>query len=363
MTDNIDVVDGFDFYTGVTNAGTGLSTRYTYDNYNSGGAFASSMQTGRFGGKCVRFGNNSGSGDGVAFLRRGITARTQGCWGFAWRRPTLSASDTGNGVPIFTLVQGTTRVVNVGVNQFGQVTIASAVAGSSGLQTGVFATSADLNVVSPNVWHYFEVEFVHSAVAGRISVYVDGVLRVEFLGNTALNGSTTINGYDLCSPDPNNGANTVSDFDDTYVRNIATRLGERRVETLYMASDVLNSGWSPSTGTSLYATVDESPVSTSDYIYATVVNSDCLMSVTPLSSTPLNIDAVQIVVIGAKTDSTTRLFNIHAQSDTVDEYGVSEPLAVLTSKFEHLMGEDPATGANWDPAAVNSILVGAKLAA
>lgn len=216
-------------------------------------------------------------------------------------------------------------------------------------------------VIQPNTWHYIEVEVTISDTVGVFKVYVDGVQQVNLTG---LDNKNTANAYASnirFSSASASGWNMSLDVDDFYLTDAATKLGERRVETIYPTSDVAQ-GFARSTGATNYTLVDEAQVNgDTDYVQGSSVGDTDTYGLGDLSSTPTAVDAVQVISFAEKTDAGSRSFALQVKSGATTSDGSNYALAASYGKFERLLTQDPNGPTAWTASAVNALQGGPKV--
>lgn len=337
----ITLIEGFDLYAG-TATGTGLQSRW-----NCGTVAEQLMATGRFGGQCWQGRNRSGTQQASAqrFFTGGAL---QGSVGFAFRVDSVS----GMGTPVFFRF-GQFRV---GFNANGFISVHR--------DATQIAISTGSELVS-GTWYYFEAEVVFSATVGTVTVYKNGTPIVGLNGLTGLNTGTTVPDHILLDTTGSNGSNITRSyvyFDDIYVTNTATRLGERRVETLRPNADTVQKDFARSAGADNFALVDEATSNgDTDYVQGSTVGDLDRYTIGALSSTPSAISAVQLTAFALKTDAATRNIALHCQSGATDSDGPDFALGATYGKFDRILETDPATSAAWTATGVNSLLIGPKV--
>lgn len=340
-------IDGFDSYNG-GGVSPGVQARW-----NATGN-ALTLATGRFGGQGLVHAAAS-TGYGKLFLPSAYASTTFGC---AIKATTFQTT-AGSVKPIWILwgSSGTVTQVGILINMNGAIEAYRQTSTTAGTLLG---TSAN-NVVILNTWHYMEVETTISDTVGVVNVYIDGVSVLALTGQDTRNGSpTTVDTLSYGQHVGNTGAG-VTVMDDLYVTDSATKLGERRVETLVPTADTATAAWTPSTGTSHFAMVDELPANTTDYNSASVVGNTDRYTSAGLSSTPTTIDAVDVVAYALKTDATARSIALQVKSGATTSDGSNYALATSVTQNRRLLTTDPNTAAAWAAAAVNALEFGAKV--
>lgn len=349
--------EGFDMYNGA-GVNTGLLGRWLSVTTFNGGA-ALSMTTGRFSGQAFRLTNATSTGGTISSLVKGVVAPsgtpTSGSCGFAIRTSNFPSS---MGRILEFCNAGGTEQCGVGINSVGTVFVYQGAGGST-------YGSSSIGLIVANTWYYIEVEFTISGSTGSMNVYLNGssILSVSSQ-NTLGAGSGGVNIVQLCSHFPtvvSGGANQL-DFDDMYFTSTSTRLGERRVETLRPASDS-SVQWTPSSGGNNFSRVNEATVDgDTSYVSTSTVGFRDLYGVTPLSTTPTVIDAVNVVSFSEKTDATTRAIYHSVQSSGTDSDGTQINLAASYTRLDRLILTDPNTSTAWTASGVNNLLIGPKVA-
>jgi hypothetical protein len=345
--------EGFDMYNG-TGSNTGLLGRWATT--FGGGGSSISMISGRFGGQAFRVvaaANIQNAVNGVRVIFDGSGSHTSIACGVACRLSTLTMTartfelmNTSNGIQC-----------GFGITQSGQPYIYSG-AGGTTLATG----SAGL--VLTNAWNYFEVEIVGSATVGTFNLYMNSVLVASATGSNTIAAGGGFNGIQLNGNQAvSGGSGTNYDFDDIYVVDVATKLGERRIETLRPAADTVTKTWTPNSGVINFSRVNETTVDgDTSYVSTSTVGNRDLYSLGALSSTPSTIDAVSVVQFAEKTDATTRTLYSSVKSGATDSDGTAFALNATYQRYDRLILTDPNTSAAWTASGVNNLLIGPKLA-
>lgn len=220
----------------------------------------------------------------------------------------------------------------------------------AGTQLGITAAG----VVAANVWHYLEIEFTRHASAGIFNLWVDGV---RLLNLTAQN--TGASDIDSVRFDHNN--NLI--LDDLYITDTATRLGECRIDTLHPSADTAQKDFTPSTGTSNYAVVDDTQFDTTDYVQAVASGNKDLYNIDDMTFNPATIYAVQTITMAKKDDATTRTMRTNVKSSSSTSNGATRALSTSYQIFADIFATDPATSAAWTEAGVNAAQIGPEVVA
>ncbi len=346
-------IDGFDLYNGVL-ANTGLLSKWT-DN----GGSASSIVAGRFGGQALQLNaNTSNTSNNVRTLPASYASLSAG---FAFRILSFAGNSDSFAHMIMFADSGTTqcslRLLADGRLNVSRMTNPTSIAASLG-------TTASPIIVA-NTWHYVEVEVTISDTVGVFKVYVDGVQVLNLTGlDTKTSANATANQIQFYTAGAVHGS-TLNDwnYDDLYVTDTATKLGECKVETCRPTADVSGAtDFTPSTGSSHFALVDETTCNgDTDYNSGSTVGHKDRFTHAGLSTTPATIHAVQVTAFAQKTDATSRSIALQVKSGATTSDGANFALAVGYGKFDRIMETDPNTAAAWAVSPVNALEFGAKV--
>jgi hypothetical protein len=341
-------IDGFDMYNG-TGTNTGIQSKWIIA---GGGAPAGGMIAGRFGGQAVRF-----NGSAANTLDKILPASTANV--------TVGVALRISNIPAGNPSQRGYIILKSGVNfQCGVAFDAAAIISAnrlSGDLSGAQLAVSSPGVWSANTWMYVEIEFVISTTVGRITVYINGaqVLNITGVNTANLGVGTTVDTIHFGSLNGGNAPTSI-DYDDLYVCDVATKLGERRIETLRPSADSTPLNWTPDTGTVHFSRVNATLAQATTFVQATTVGDLDLYDLGNLSSSPSVIDAVQYNVFAQKTDATTRAVAAVGDLSGVQQQSGNFNLAASVSKFESLALTKPG-GGSWAAADVNALKIGPKV--
>lgn len=337
---NIIFRDGFDIYNGIGTAG-GLETRWT--GASAGGRYCG-MVAGRFGGQALYIGTTDPFNSTTEY-RAFDSATTDFTLGFALKIPILD-----NAVFVW-LMDGASPQLTMRVDTLGAVYIAAA---------ADRAVSAS-GVIIPDEWASIEISGKIDAAIGEITVKVNGAVVASATGvNTKVTGSSSINGIKLgCIGVGLPEKQKI--FDDMYVVDSLVSLGPCRIVTSGATSNGSHQDFTPSTGASNSATVDELPVSAVDYVSGSTVGQYDEYGITPIATNPFQIYEVNMVVAALKTDAGTRALELGVDSGGVvavspDKY-LTNTLTFVSSPFTL----DPNTGESWTKAGLNGVTLRPKV--
>jgi len=299
-------------------------------------------QAGRFGTSKSLYINSAANS-----LVASLTASATVCVGVAHQPSAMVYAATGSDLIRF--ANSVTVQCKLGVKADGALVI-----GRGDFTTNLIATSAAA-IITNSTWNYIEVELTRHASTGIFKVWVNGALVINSTGvNT---GASNIDRVSICGHPAGNNF-----FDDFYLTNDATRLGERRVDYLPPSADSSPLNWTRSTGATNFSTVDEIPTNNdTDYISSATVGHKDLYDLTNLSTTPLTIDAVQTVLVGRKDDATTREVRTNLKTGSTTTNGATRAMAATYVTTSDLYLLNPDTAAAWVASDINAAQLGVEV--
>jgi hypothetical protein len=161
-------------------------------------------------------------------------------------------------------------------------------------------------------------------------------------------------------------------YDDVYVLDSAgsvnnTFLGDQHVETIYPNADGNYGQWTPSSGTSHNALVNEHsgtyPDGDTSYVSDATVGHRDSYALGDLSVLSGTIAAVQSAMYARKDDAATRQIAAFIRRSSTDYDGATATLATTYAFYTEIREQDPSTSAAWDIAGVNAAELGVKTVA
>ena len=334
-------IDSFDAYPNINDSSNGLQGYYSV--YNQYGDM--SIGTGRFGGQCITV-NGYINGNNGQFTK-GIPSTNTFTVGFATRMNQFITGTTD-----YTFQYNTCGGNSIGVQM------------NANQQYQIYFNSTVLavapNFISVGSWHFLELEVSINSSTGFANLYVDGLLQASFTGNTGNSPCTSV-GWGLFNAQDYLHTTNHS-YDDVYVKNVATREGERKVQALVPASDY-SLQWLPSTGTTHYSLINTLPVpaSPSTYVYANVATYQDLYGVTSLSNSPSVVSCVQIRTCAAKDQAETKTIATVIDSAGTIVDGTTYALTASYLYYTDIYDNDPHTGGAWNKDTVNALKIGQKV--
>ena len=327
----LEFMDGFDHYNNTTN----LARKW------DAGSVASSFPAGRFGGNGLTMQNN-GTGANIT-----LTAQQTRTIGFALFVNTLPSAS----IVVAAFLDAGTFQMELRLNSTGTL---------SATRNGtVLSTSS--STLSLSTWYYVEFQTKIDPSTGTYDVHVNGASVTSGSGNTRNTANSTANQVRVTST-ALPGSIT---FDDLYIRNDNTFLGECRIFTsLPTGDDASFKAWTPSTGTSHFANVDDNPPNDDTDFNSSATAGQIDLFTFPSISPTGSIAAVQTVLTARKDDVGTRQICEECRSGSTNYDGANT--FTMTSSYlmyREIRETDPATSAAWTLSAVNAAEFGVKCVA
>lgn len=338
-------MDGMDNYSSYTQ----LTMKYSVvssANYSTTG--------GRWGGGAFEISDYGSSSKLNAGLLPTIAA---GSWmHFAvWVKPDTSAHSSSNSV-----LMGFKSTTNntIGIGLIGQYPCVYAYNSSAASALQTFS-GGDPFIM--NTWSHVEGAFTIADSGGRMKVWINGGLVVDFTGDTAvISDARTIDRFFCCDATTFNGTwyDDLVVWDESGSDFAYTQLGSHRISTLRPSGAGSNTGWTPNTGAN-YAAVDDAPYHDSDTTYvesATVGDKDSY-ACGNLSYTPADVFAVNVCA-RSKDLGTTSTIKPLIKSGSTEATGAARTTSAAYANKEDFFVLDPDTGVAWTPAGVDALEIG-----
>lgn len=228
-----------------------------------------------------------------------------------------------------------------------------------GSTANILGTTDDALV--SNAWQSIEVKGLIDDAAGEIEVRVDGISWLTIAAaDTKGTANTTVAqiSYYVAQTDFAGGGNIhLKDFVwwDTSGTHNNDFLGNVFVYPLLTDGDTDVGDWTPSTGTTLYNLLDESPPNDADYISAAAPPSDpAIMTMTDLPSDVTSVLALVPIIRGRKTDGGDGQVQVGLISNAVVGLGTDRPLTTASTYWWDVSEENPDTTDPWEPSEVNA---------
>lgn len=234
--------------------------------------------------------------------------------------------------------------------------------GSLAVYTGQSA-GTKLGESAPNLlnatWLYLEVKAVRDSAAGTIEVRLQGTTVLLITGLNL--GTFDWQQVRVGGPVFENPRQTIR-YDDLYICDNSGAynndfLGDRRCLTLFPNADTASAAWVPSTGTSGFAMIDETPPNDADYIQANATGD---ISEFQKGSITINTNDIAAVVVFArlqKTDAGTSTARIGVHSNSFVNNSAELAPGTSWGGFRYIVERDPNGGIAWTRANVDAATI------
>lgn len=318
-------IEGFDNY---PNGGTGFTQ--TGNPWVVGGSNSNnnlSVTSGMTGARCAYWpiSNSTQSGDFRPF-------------------PSSSEVYVGFGV-IVQAFSSTTGTTMLGIRASQWCGFQTSVSGYPMFMRGSTVLATGTTPLLTGVKYYVEMHLTATTYEMRI----DGVVVVS----GTMTSTTGFNAFG-CTRSFNGGGGAFF-FDDIYVNDATGTinngyLGEIAVLTIYPTADLTPMDWTPSTGTSAWAILDNAP-STTDYVEGAAAGDIMRVDFSALGVPVTDIHTVVTSTRMAKSTSGANTTVVRLENQGSQLAGANHtPAETTLAWYYDQFPLDPATGLPWDPA-------------
>jgi hypothetical protein len=229
-----------------------------------------------------------------------------------------------------------------------------------GTSSGTLIAESAQDVIPAQSWRHIESEVFFSATDGTVKVWVEGQLVID---EDTLNTSAA--GLPCAQVAWGNEEDNVGGETNVYMKDIFLRDDQGTVNnsqigpcTVYYRppSSDISSGWTPSSGTSDYELLDESPPDDAGYISAD--DSPPAPSIMGMDDLPADVVAIRGIISVAralKTDSGDGNLQVSLSPNGVDwDTGADNAVSTTESYYHDVSELSPATGVAWTPTEFNA---------
>lgn len=206
--------------------------------------------------------------------------------------------------------------------------------------------------IAANTWRHLQVHIVVSDT-GTFECRVDGCVNFSYSGDTKPGTGTTI----VSISEFGYGGGSVHNFG-FYLDNIAIGTGDwpgdLRVDGIQPSADTATAEWTPSTGATNYACVDERPPSDTDYISTTVTGRRTILELTDFDVTNKTPMAVNVYARMNKSNAavdTIKYGIISGATETV----VDQQLTTVMTDYMTFLPLNPDGNIAWDDASLDAL--------
>lgn len=352
----VNFVEGFDAYNGTGNV-TGTGSRWNIIPFNANIATA----TGRFGGQCITISpaqiQNGEYGVGRLLDTVNVPIQDNFTLGFAYQKGTGANDNNVSFIHLHSTLAGVSSY-ELGIRHNPADNSMSVILKSSQTAGTVLCTSA-ANVFALNQWHYIELEAFRHDTTGFVRLYINSVLVCSATNVDTRTAAGVINQL-ACRPCGTPG-NPVNYYDDIYISDSSTRLGECRVETLRPTADTATKQWTPDTGAVNFSRVNATLAQSTTYVSSGTVGNTDLYELADLTGTPSSVFAVSFSVVANKTDANTKSIAFAYDDGTLaigaDQFLGSTAIMLASP----LVANTKPSGGAWTAALVNALKLGQRV--
>ena len=220
-------------------------------------------------------------------------------------------------------------------------------------------TLAQGSIIKANqTWYLLEVYCLIDDSAGRVIVKVDGIVDIDYTGDTRNGGTSGV--IDRINWGYRNGGPQTSCYIDDVVIDDANWIGNSGIAGLSPNGAGNSTQWDPSTGAN-YACVDEVPPSDTDYVSTNVVDEVDTYALSNLPSEAAVVKCVQVMARARKEGaSTPQNLNLAVRTTGGDAYSGDKALTTSFAGHSNLWETNPGTALAWTVAEVNAMEAGIK---
>jgi hypothetical protein len=224
------------------------------------------------------------------------------------------------------------------------------------------------NLTNNTTYHYSGY-FKLADSGGRWVVYVDGVLEIDFTGDTKVSTTTTFDHLRLGHSGVAGQGRMAKYFDDCILDTTTLPTNKSKIIGLYPFAVGDSTLWTTSVSTPNWQCVNEIPPNDVDYVTTNTVNQVETYNLTdlPVSSPAIGyIKAVQVVSRIKKVGfSTPTSAAVVIRTNSTDYPSSSKIIGngfpMSGSSVENIWETNPSsTGVAWDVTAINSLQIGIK---
>lgn len=340
-------IDGFDHY-----ATADIGKKWSATSVGSINATG-----GRRGGGSFRSSSNNG-----AYVAKTLAASASFVVGMAFKYTALPTF--GGNVKIIQIWDGGTSQCDLRVRGDGTLEVTRF---GTALTGGASVVSLSINT---DYYIEFKVTIANSIAAGSCKVRVNGVdvITVAAGQDTQNSANATANQVRIGTVDATNSLGNV-DFDDVYIADLSGSvnndfLGDVRIDTLYPTSDGNYTAFTPSTGSSHFALVDEATPNTSDYNDGAAVGDRDSYGMGNLSAlASQTVYGVQVNAAIMKDDAGSKSAATFVRSSSTNGDGAGVPLGTSQVYISQVFETDPNGSIAWTESSVNAMEAGVKVTA
>lgn len=208
-------------------------------------------------------------------------------------------------------------------------------------------------ITSASTWQHVQMHIVIGD-SGSVQTKVEGIDDIDYSGDTKPGTSDTIQ-YVLAWT-VGTGSTWISHYIDDIVYGTGDWPGDVRFNAVVPDGDD-SVQWTPSTGVSNYALVDEKPPVDTDYVSSDVAERDVYTSGDWAGANKTNIFVVHWLR-GMKDTAGSRKLKMLAISNGAESIGAEFDLATSYTYYSRVITSDPCGGSTWTESAIDALKIG-----
>ena len=228
----------------------------------------------------------------------------------------------------------------------------------------LLSTTSGAGLTPTGGWHYIELQIaVASGTSGWVSISVDNVRLILKTGVDTSAGNS--NYYYSCV---NFSIQHSSRIDDIYVADGSgtlhnSFLGAQTVIGLLPAADTSVEQWQPSSGTTHFSLVNAAAVNGgATWVGGGTSGQEDLYQFATLADNVKSVVGVQVNTTCERTDGTAFSLKTPVQSGSTTSADAGQAVGGTTfGTIVRILETDPATSAEWTPAALNLAAIGIQV--
>lgn len=282
-----------------------------------------------------------------------------------WVQKTITADDE---IYISFLYHALLYTASCGMVQFltGSTVLGGISAGADGrlqIHTSSSATPTSYGTrrLSSNTTYLIEVRYKLSD-SGVIQVKIDGVLDIDYSGDTKPGSETTFELIKFGGATYSGSGFYAYCYMDNIVLDDANWIGQTFIQAIAPTAAGNSTGWTPSTGSN-WDCVEEIPVSDTNYVSINSNDVTDTYTTANLSGTINSVKCVQVQSRARKEGTSTPTnLKLVVRASGADYLSANKTLTTSFANKWNLWETNPA-GGSWDESGVNGIEIGIKSAA
>jgi hypothetical protein len=229
-----------------------------------------------------------------------------------------------------------------------------------GGEGGTLLGTSDPNALVANAWQHVETKVLFSSTVGTVEVRVEGVPVLELTGvNTS---SSDLECGIVAWTNPGDGTGGITTW---YAKDLLVWDGAGSVDNDFFGSVSIYAlltdadislNWTPSTGSTGWDLLDESPPNDADYISAPdPAPAAAVMSLTNLPADVTSVRGLISFVRAAKTDGGDGDLQVSLTSGANTDAGADRPMTTAFTYWKDVSEVNPGTGVFWTPTEVDAM--------